>query len=165
MRLSELWVFPQVELVDHEARKRAALQNSVLGFVVIVAQLVLLQHLLKRDDVRVHSLDENLGRALVDANGGKRVQGSAQDDGQKDGRDDVAAPVDDLEIVDEAEFRVASDGTAVAVAVACPSIARPTRPGSVGQRRPEVGGVLLLGFRGNLIAHPTKLSGTMIIRF
>ncbi len=65
-RTSKLRVLEQVQVLDDTARQRSALEEAVLGLVVVVTAGVVFRHVLEGEDVRVLAFDEDLRRRHVD---------------------------------------------------------------------------------------------------
>ena len=71
-------VIPQLQRLNRPTGERAALQNLVLGLVVIVGNLILLERFLEGDDVRVFLLDQDLNARLVNGRRGERIDTDRQ---------------------------------------------------------------------------------------
>ena len=120
--LVEQRVIPELQRLDRAAREAAAAQDGVLRLVVVVRLRALVEHFLERHDVRRVALDQDARGRLVDPSRGDRVERDAEKHDEEGADGDVTAPVQDLEVMNEAQVRVAGRSGAVpgSVAVAGP---------------------------------------------
>src|SRR5713226_9226855 len=98
---AELRVLEQVHALDHAAGEGPALEQLVLRLVVVVARRVDLGDFLEGEDVRRVALDQDLGGALIDGSREQRAQRGEGGHSEEDGKDQAAAPENDVDIFPE----------------------------------------------------------------
>src|SRR5207244_368025 len=137
-RPAELRVLEEAHALDHAADEGPALEQLVLGLVVVVAGGVHLGHFLEGQDAGRVALDQDLGGRLVDRTGEERAERGQGGHPEEHGEDEPPAPEDDVDVFPEMRFLglafVAGGRARAHGRRTSPSLA-PTRSGRPRRRR------------------------------
>jgi len=97
---------PELQRVQRAARQGAALQNLVLGLIVVVRHLVLFHRFFEGDDVRGFLFDQNLDARVEDRRGREGVDAGAREHHQEDRQRRPAPLVKHAQVIAEMDLGV-----------------------------------------------------------